>query len=300
MNMGVVEAGGRVFSVGGTNWSPGSWVGNLDMYDPASDSWSAEPAMPTTRTDLGAGVVGGIIYAVGGYNTTDVSVVEAYDPSTRTWSARSPMPIARSGVAIGVANGILYAVGGRVKGSGVGYSRASPAADRGTRAPASSRIAMDIVGSGNALGILEGYDPSTDRWTELPPMPTRRSHLGVGVLNGIVYAVGGSDGTTTFATVEAFDPATGRWTTVAPLHEARALLSVAVLGGKLYAIGGIPVYIGSPVVEVYDPLFNTWSSAPLMLIGRMSAGAVALNGLIYAIGGACDYTALQTVEAFTQ
>lgn len=37
-------------------------------------------------------------------------------------------------------------------------------------------------------------------------MLSRRSTLGVAVLNGILYAVGGFDGTTGLETVERYDP----------------------------------------------------------------------------------------------
>jgi len=39
------------------------------------------------------------------------------------------------------------------------------------------------------------YDPSGDTWTSsIPSMQSERSHLGVAVLNGRIYAVGGSIG----------------------------------------------------------------------------------------------------------
>ena len=40
------------------------------------------------------------------------------------------------------------------------------------------------------------YDPQINRWTKVPSMNTRRLGVGVAVVNGFLYAVGGSDGTT--------------------------------------------------------------------------------------------------------
>ena len=39
------------------------------------------------------------------------------------------------------------------------------------------------------------YDPQTNRWTKVASMSTRRLGVGVAVLGGYLYAVGGSDGT---------------------------------------------------------------------------------------------------------
>ena len=38
------------------------------------------------------------------------------------------------------------------------------------------------------------YDPQTNRWGKVASMGTRRLGVGVAVLNGFLYAVGGSDG----------------------------------------------------------------------------------------------------------
>ena len=39
------------------------------------------------------------------------------------------------------------------------------------------------------------YDPQTNRWAKVASMSTRRLGVGVAVLAGYLYAVGGSDGT---------------------------------------------------------------------------------------------------------
>jgi hypothetical protein len=57
----------------------------------------------------------------------------------------------------------------------------------------------------NILNTLEAYDPATNTWTSEAPMPTAREFLAAGVVNGVLYAVGGSgfgDG----KNVEAFNP----------------------------------------------------------------------------------------------
>lgn len=67
---------------------------------------------------------------------------------------------------------------------------------------------------------VECYDPHTNKWTPRAPMQYRRSGVGVGVLNGFLYAVGGHDTPTSnpsvvrTETVERYDAATDTWTLV--------------------------------------------------------------------------------------
>eukprot|EP00102_Acyrthosiphon_pisum_P027753 XP_016664963.1 PREDICTED: influenza virus NS1A-binding protein homolog [Acyrthosiphon pisum] len=40
----------------------------------------------------------------------------------------------------------------------------------------------------------EYYDPSVDTWISVAPMSARHHGIGVGVLDGVMYAIGGYDG----------------------------------------------------------------------------------------------------------
>lgn len=44
------------------------------------------------------------------------------------------------------------------------------------------------------LNSAEMYDPRNHEWRVIAPMSTRRSSVGVGVVNGLLFAVGGYDG----------------------------------------------------------------------------------------------------------
>ena len=43
--------------------------------------------------------------------------------------------------------------------------------------------------------LIARYDPQTNKWMKVASMSTRRLGVGVAVLGGALYAVGGSDGT---------------------------------------------------------------------------------------------------------
>lgn len=308
MSLGVAALNGVIYAVGGTsnlssnsvwNFNRMDWVSQVEAYDPIANHWTARAAMPTARTDLAVGVVGGMIYAVGGHNTVDQSAVEAYNPLTDTWSARTPMPTARAGLGVGVANGILYAIGGRMLTPGSTYQLPGPAPHpAGPSGQAPGITFSDVPGDG-ATNVAEAYDPATNTWRTIRPMPTPRSHVGVGVIGGIVYVVGGQSGDDHLPVVEAYDPATDQWTTRAPLPYPVGALSVVAMGGKLYAIGGVGGYEGTSDVEVYDPAADTWTVLPPMSNARFATGAAFVNGVIYAIGGGCYDVMYSLVEALT-
>src|SRR5258706_11228178 len=96
-------------------------------------------------------------------------------------------------------------------------------------------------------------------WTTKAPMPTRRWGLASGVVNGVLYALGGGGSETGIvATVEAYDPASDTWTTKASIPTARARVAVGVVDGVLYAIGGYADPQGYlATVEAYDPATDT-------------------------------------------
>ncbi len=56
--------------------------------------------------------------------------------------------------------------------------------------------------------------------------------LGVGVLEGPMYAVGGHDGWSYLNTVERWDPQAKQWSYVAPMSTPRSTAGVAILGNK--------------------------------------------------------------------
>lgn len=292
---GVID--GTLYAVGGGGWNAASYSGTVTAYDPAIDKWTTKSPMPTARGELAAGVINGILYAVGGYAVTDLNTVEAYDPSSDTWSIKAPMPTAREGLAIGVVNGILYAVGGNVRGQGAVTSYARSAAR--SFFPAGT-LAFNLQSADHVVATVEAYDPVTNTWTTKAPMPTPRSMLAVGVVNGILYAVGGQSATGSFNVVEAYNPATNTWTTKAPMPESygRSALAIGVLNGMLYAVGGFVVYAETSLVEAYDPVADKWVAVRPMPTMRQSLGAGVINGVLYTVGGACYDDTLTVVEAY--
>lgn len=65
------------------------------------------------------------------------------------------------------------------------------------------------------------FDPDTKQWSFIAAMTTARSTVGVAVLNGRLYAVGGRDGAACLNSVECYDPHTNKWSVRCPMLKRR-------------------------------------------------------------------------------
>ena len=128
-----------------------------------------------------------------------------------------------------------------------------------------------------------------DSWVSKTPLPTARMHLGIAVVDGKIYAIGGY---TDLSNNDEYDPATDTWTTKAPMPTARYMFGIAVYNNKIYCFGGQssnrsinarPEHTG--VIEVYDPATNTWETKTPMPNPRSQFQANAVDGRIYLMGG---------------
>lgn len=57
----------------------------------------------------------------------------------------------------------------------------------------------------SCLNTVECYDPHTNKWTPCAPMSKRRGGVGVGVVNGCLYALGGHDAPSSNPNASRFD-----------------------------------------------------------------------------------------------
>src|SRR2546422_996486 len=167
-------------------------------------------------------------------------------------------------------------------------------------------LSIDKQGEGytltaEATGLLPAFSSpfnvACTCWSSKAPMPTGRQGMGVGVANGVLYAIGGfsihytatggySSSESILATVEAYDPVANSWTTKAPMPTSRYGLAVDVVNGVLYAVGGIGggnTLLGT--VEAYDPSTNSWTTKVPVPTPRANLAAGVVNGVLYAVGG---------------
>ena len=82
---------------------------------------------------------------------------------------------------------------------------------------------------GNRLKSVERYDPVTNTWEAVAEMSTQRKMPCVAVLDGMLYAMGGHNGTNYLSSVERFDPATNTWEAAAAMSIERTWAGVVAM-----------------------------------------------------------------------
>jgi N-acetylneuraminic acid mutarotase/sugar lactone lactonase YvrE len=287
---GVVD--GKIYCIGGGQQPYSNYLSTVEVYDPKTSTWTKKADMPTGRAFAWANVVNGKIYVVGGSprNDTSTSTVEEYDPVTDTWTRKADMPTARTWFSTSVVNGKIYAISGGYTTNPAAVEEYDPATDTWTRKanmPTARELfstsAVDgkiyVIGgviagaaAGPAISTVEEYDPATDTWTRKANIPTARMGVSTCVVNGKIYAIGGSPGNwaPVISTVEEYDPVTDTWATKSDMPTARLMLSTGVVDGKIYAIGGSVVYwpwTATSTVEEYDAgLTTVYVGTPEVLV----------------------------------
>lgn len=151
------------------------WALALDVPDAV---WEARAPLPNPRHHLGAVVLNGQLWAIGGQHDHDQNLVtqrdvDRYDPLSDVWIAAAPLPAVmidgelfgrgHIGAATFVRDGKIIVAGGE-------YQHIEPLRD-----------------------MLE-YDPTTDSWQSIGLLPERRSS-GVARQIGdkLIYVTGGTD-----------------------------------------------------------------------------------------------------------
>ncbi|KGL79597.1 Kelch-like 18, partial [Tinamus guttatus] len=139
--------------------------------------------------------------------------------------------------------------------------------------------------AGDSLNVVEVFDPVANRWERCQPMATARSRVGVAVLNGLLYAIGGYDGQLRLSTVEVYDPESDSWSHVESMNSKRSAMGTVVLDGQIYVCGGYDGNSSLNSVEAYSPETNKWTAVTPMSSNRSAAGVTVFEGRIYVSGG---------------
>jgi len=267
----------------------------------ATLSWSTKVPMPTARYDMAVGMVGNVIYVMGGDpgSLVPISTVEAYDPGLpEIWTVKTPMPYAMHRLAAAVIGIKIYTCGGWYGMGAKPYTleydpgldtwtqKADMPAARLFHAAASYGGKMYAFGGRYTYNTVFEYDPVGDSWATKTPMPTARYGHAAVTVGSKIYVIGGQDGTSIFATVEEYDPIADSWTTKTPMPTPRTYLTACVVRDTIYAIGGsdnTKAYLNT--VEKYDPATDKWASDTPMPTARAAPVSAVINNIIYVIGG---------------
>jgi N-acetylneuraminic acid mutarotase len=275
----VATDGERLYLVGGFGPPEGeeraSAPRTMWAYSPADDNWSSLGPIPEGVHHAAFAQVGGRLYILGGFRETSfdpVPNVRIYDLASGQWSEGAPMPTPRGAAGFTVLDGRIHVIGGNIEDPEHVHDHEG------------ARVTED-----RSVNTHEAYDPATDSWTQLAPMPTPRNHLGAATLNGRIHAVvGRADGNFTMTTHEIYDPATNAWITGPPVPTGRSGVAAVEHGGYVYVFGGETFGDNARTfaeAERFDPAANRWESLPEMPTARHGLGAAPYGSAIYVISG---------------
>lgn len=259
------EVGGRVYVGTGLVLRNGSLRSLDEMYrfDPARGVFQTLPDVPE-RVDHAAFVGNrGDLYVIGGYvDGEPTAAVWRFSTRTRRWSALPPMRISRGAPAAAVIKGKIYVVGGSSQALGKpvavsdleiydiaarkwsrGPSMRTPRHHHGAAALGGRLIVAGGRGNDDlSLNTVEQFDPSTNRWTRLAPLPVGVGGLAVVAAAGQIIAIGGGDDEEQWVSPAtwALGPNDTTWRRLADLNLARHGHGAAAVGPDVYVFGGAP------------------------------------------------------------
>lgn len=182
----------------------------------------------------------------------------------------APMQRERCRFSLNVVVGQLYAIGGAMEPD------------------ETMRLDPD---TGEEMSTCECYDPQSDSWESIQPLPGLRSQHAGAAWGCELFISGGLDRDLVLNSVMRYDTRTDSWEQRAPMLTPRADHAMLVLGESLYVCGGWfeDADTGNralaDTVDVYDFTTDTWREVTRVPTPRFHAGIVGVGTKIYFIGG---------------
>jgi hypothetical protein len=231
------------------------WGCDQVAFDPSTDRWRRLPRAPG-----GEGIVvwtGKEMIGWGGGCCGDAwSGGEAYRPAADTWRTLAPSPLAPEQRPVGAWTGreLILLV------SGIDPASGKPWPARFARAAA--------------------YDPTTDTWRRIAPLPAAREGAGA-VWDGREVLVVGGD-----RVGLAYDPKTNGWRRLSPMPSSRVDVTAIWSGTRLLVWGFRSHASARPAAPlVYDPKSDRWSALPRAPLRGVGQSVVWTGHRLLVLGG---------------
>lgn len=215
------------------------------------------PALPEGFSSFGAAVSDGYVYVYGGHKgvTHNYSTKTVHGKFRRlnlaspsAWEELPEGPIAQ-GLALVAHKGILYRIGGM--------------------APKNN---PDGKADNVSLDACAAFDPKTNKWTDVAPLPKPRSSFDAVTVGDKIYLFGGwtmkgkgqSPEWAETGLVLDLSQKSPTWKEIPQPFQRRAL-NIAEANGKIYVVAGLtPDDETEAVVDVFNTADGTWAkTAPL-------------------------------------
>jgi N-acetylneuraminic acid mutarotase len=274
---GLAAANGKLYLLGGG-------VLPTEVYDPATNSWTAKGSTPVDMNHFQPVAYQDKIYVLEAFTAgqypdqPNLKNVYIYDTEKDVWTEGGTLPAERSRAAAGAAlyNGKLYLVAGIRHGHSSGTS-----------------------------AMFDEYDPQAKQWKALADAPHIRDHCAAAVIKDKLYVAGGRNTSyhepgnfmsffgKTVLEVDCYDFKTSQWSTLpAKLPLGSGGGSMVNLDDKLYYMGGeraTDKEANQPRANVYwlNPAgTDSWKETNGLNEARNGMSAAVLNNKIYVFGGA--------------
>ena len=226
----------RLYVFGGVKYANGTRnaYDYVQIYNPASNSWSFGATMPYKAFASQTALIGGKIYLAGGITQTNTTTNRTvrYDPAANSWTELAAMPgVGRNSAPTGTDGSRMYVFGGRVMGDN----------------PENGRT--DIL----------SYNPSTNSWSTTAPNGSPFATLPIGrggtvkapYVNGEFYLIGGETLTAPIARVDVYRPSTNTIRRIADMPTPRHGIYPVFANNAIHVPGGgvVAGYSNSRVFE---------------------------------------------------
>jgi N-acetylneuraminic acid mutarotase len=302
----------RVVAVGGVaidrSATPPKYIAlsSVESLDLSTMRWSAAGCMPSLPDPRFAHSVScfadGRVVVCGGFNFGRAdpmhhlaSTALQWLPGTGAWSALPDLPAGRVGAAsVRLPDGRTMLIGGFPQNTGQALASVLVLAADGSRwsdlspltgpraFPAAALLpdgkvlvagGQTTTSADTALKTAELWDPTTQKWTALPPMVhTRYCAVACILSSGQVAVVAGADANNVARRDgEVFDPAKREWKPLGAemTHKHGNISAVAVAGGL--------IVVGGENTELYDEESGRWVTLPHGIADkRKGAGLVSV------------------------
>ncbi|MCL2691471.1 MAG: hypothetical protein FWE56_04340 [Candidatus Bathyarchaeota archaeon] len=161
-----------------------------------------------------------------------------------SWSVKTSMSQARADLGAVAVDGKIYVIGG--------YTTFSEAA-------------VNAYYPSGYVGTNEQYDPITDTWVTLKPMPTPRGNFAIVAYQNKICCIGGgtnnNDGWISCDTVEIYDTITDNWSTKTAIPFDGVCIQANVIEGQIFVINRVYPDGGTSFYELYlyNPVADSWA-----------------------------------------
>jgi len=237
-----------VYFFGGSN----TWGGRDKLYPLVTRydglNWSEMDSIPDSNVwGITSVLIGSEVFLLGGW-PAGASLLRKLDLSNGTWTYLTPSPNSATwGIAAEQVNGSIYLFNdtGSVyvyDTSGDSWSIGTKNSTTAFRALSSTVWEEEIYLIGFRDSDFYKYSPANDSWTQLADTPYPVAACAMGLLNGMLYCVGGSEqgsNSDAYRSVLAYDPVGDAWSVdQVQIADKRTWMAAVAYRGGLYVLGG--------------------------------------------------------------